>query len=232
LAVASIDGPTTNKIGVFAPQDEYFFVDSASFMNYGAGAALAGCNDCDSDAHMMQGGFTFRFNNLRFFETPHRVRWTEPYKQIFFDYDGTLTGDIRGTTTPFYAYNLHAGCRQENAQLNNGLACDNTRRVRKLRLDRQQPRELDFREIQMASTVGNASISFRPKDWYGWCVLVVEGEPYNVTWGSPVDFQKLSLRYSEPPYIERDMLMVTQPPQPQIPIYRHALAVRSPSGWR
>jgi trehalose-6-phosphatase len=28
-----------------------------------------------------------------------------PYKQIFFDYDGTLTGFVNGTVTPYYIYN-------------------------------------------------------------------------------------------------------------------------------
>ena len=103
LAVGNRDpsAPPPASRAIFGPQNEFFLVDTAYIVNWHDNGAISGCSECDSDQNLKQGGYTFRFNNLAFTNTSRRVAWTTPYKQIFWDIDGSLTGIANGTATPY-----------------------------------------------------------------------------------------------------------------------------------
>jgi hypothetical protein len=79
LAVGSLTEPVTGKIGITCPQNEYFYVSGATFVNYGSGA-IAGCADCELDQSFRQGGYTVRFDGLNFVNVSVRTHWNAPYK--------------------------------------------------------------------------------------------------------------------------------------------------------
>ena len=107
-----------------------------TFKDYSdAVGAISACNGCCSPVTKRQGGYTFRFDRLTFDNVPKRVEWTCPFKQILFDLDGTLTGIVNGTATPYYKFNEYAGvCDRQTKLYDDGIICDNTVRVRRLQI--------------------------------------------------------------------------------------------------
>lgn len=206
LAVARTDGTLRyTKHGVFAPQDEFFYIDGATFVNYGGSAgAMAACAECDAQNQLKQGGYTVRVRNLRFFNSEARVKWTPPFNQIFWDLDGSLTGVSGGWATPFRAMNAWPECPRRNAELDFGLACDNTVKVRRLQIDGVNPRELDFQSVWFATTVGVDETRFQPKEHYGWTTPVVSTHWYHGFFRNFIDYQTMRIRYSEPAYVTSD----------------------------
>lgn len=135
LFVAHTDpNVVVNKVGLFGPQDEYWHVEGATFVNYKDSGAIAACAGCDSDQFMKQGGYTYRFAGLQFDNTAKRVEWKPPFKQIFFDLDGSLTGHTGGTACPMYDYNRCPECSEGGSVYDDGLVCDNRVRVRRLQV--------------------------------------------------------------------------------------------------
>ena len=53
-------------LGVATDQNEYYFMDGATFVNYGKTPLITGCNACLNGENMKQGGFTYRTSRLRF----------------------------------------------------------------------------------------------------------------------------------------------------------------------
>lgn len=81
-------------------------------------------------------------------------RFACPQKQIFFDLDGSLTGEGSGTTvTAYHPFNEWEECPRANATFSGGLVCNSSVRVRKLSIPftdspkRVQPRELNAKDI-------------------------------------------------------------------------------------
>ncbi len=101
---------------------------------------------CNSEVDLRQGGYTFRWQRLTFVNSARRVQWTPPFKQIFWDLDGTLTGNVNGWATPYYQWNEWApACTRRDSVYDNGIVCDGSVVVRRLQVDSVSPRELDFR---------------------------------------------------------------------------------------
>ena len=136
LYVRDPDEPTvarsSGKVGLFAPQDEYYYGKDLTFVGYGSGA-IAGCAKCGSQTDMKQGGYTFRLSGLKFYNTTKKVRFTVPFKQIFQDDDGSLTGTAGGWATAYRAFNVWPGqCERKGEEFDTGIVCDNTVKVRRL----------------------------------------------------------------------------------------------------
>lgn len=241
--------PIWPKTGIFGPQNEWFFVDGATLVNFdspaitGASGALLAppaavgaismCNSCDSDQFYRQGGYTSRWRGLAFVNTSRRVAWTPPFKEILWDLDGTLTGSVNGTVTPYYAYNDWPECPRDVSAartFDGGTVCDGSTRVRRIQIDNVAPGELYW--LNMAITQWNISrdagaapvasydtwpagrvdyMLFRPKETYGWVFALVTGRRYNFGWQTTMDWQQMVLRYSEPEWI-------SQNPSPGFPV--------------
>jgi hypothetical protein len=138
----------TGAGAVFAPQTEFFVAGPLTIVNYGDAGALRGCADCGSFADLKQGGYTYRWRGLTFVNTPRRVKWTTPFKQIFWDLDGTLTGHTNGWALPYYRFNDWApACvrRDPAVTFDGGHVCDGTVVVRRLSIDDVDPAPLDFK---------------------------------------------------------------------------------------
>jgi hypothetical protein len=209
LLVATVDPaalPPWDKRAVWAPQNEYWLVDGATVVNYaapGAQGALAGCAECDSQTEYRQGGYTYRWRRLAFHNTPVRTFWAPPRRDIFWDMDGTLTGQRGGGwVLPRYRFNDWPECPPDTSGVfSGGSVCTAAVQVRRLQIDGVLPRELDFQTLNVSSTAGFDDVTFRPKEFYGWAAPVVNRRWYGVRFKSAVDWRTLRLRYSEPEYI-------------------------------
>lgn len=193
-----------NKVSIFAPQNEYFYVSGANFVNYLSRGALAGCAECSKSSDMKQGGYTFRFEKLNFVNTAKRTKWTKPFKQIFWDKDGSLTGIVNGTASPFKLYNLHEPvCVRVLEVLDDAVVCDASSPLRRLQIDGVKPDVLDFKDIAITNVNQNFDVvQFLPKERYGWAFPISEGHKYELEFDSIVDWTSLQLRYSEPDYVQ------------------------------
>lgn len=80
---------------------------------------------------MKQGGYTYRWSGLSFVNSAVRVGWAAPYKDIFLDLDGSLTGWVNGTVLPFWAWNAWPECPQDRiGMFSLGSVCNPSVRVR------------------------------------------------------------------------------------------------------
>jgi hypothetical protein len=203
LLVGTIDPTrTVGKRAIWGPQNEFFFIADSLFVNYIGHGVISSCMKCGSQTDLKQGGYTVRFRGLRFVNCSQRVAWVEPYKEIFFDLDGSLTGIASGTATPYYGFNEWTPtCTRQGLALDSGLLCDASVRVRRVQIDGVNPREMDFKWAAISSDAGRGRIRFLPKEIYGWVIPMVNQRAYNLTWETLIDWRTLSLRYSEPEYV-------------------------------
>ena len=103
----SSGNPGRSTHGIVAPQSDLWLVTNARFYNFQHGAAALGdCSHCLTPK-ADSGARTTRFSNLMFDDATvdRRIRWKEPYKGIFHDLDGTLTG--QGADSYVSAYWQH-----------------------------------------------------------------------------------------------------------------------------
>ena len=212
LAVGVVDPAqigTFWKVGVWLSQYEYQYVDGITFVNYGNSPALSGCNDCDSSESYRQGGYTYRTRNLRFVNSSVRTYWNDPPKEIFHDLDGSLTGFVNGTATPYYAWNEWPECTRQGANFTLGLVCNGQVRVRRMQMTNVAPSQLNYLNLAVLG-VGSSSnnsgvMPFRTTELYGWTIPMVTGKQHSLGFsGSTIDWTQMALRYSEPEYI-RDL---------------------------
>ena len=214
IFVANIDpkGSPIGSRGIFAPEDEFFYVSGATFVNYQEKGVISGCNGCPGEK---QGGNTFRFERLAFYNSDKRTSWTAPFKQIFFDLDGTLTGYVNGTTTPHYKFHENSHCwKDEDGKFDGGTVCDGSVRVRKFQVDGHSPRELNWQSFvfhPMNQPEYSDVIEYmRGKDVVGWVATLVTSQWYEASVDTLVDWRSFRFRYGEPAYIMMDAGMISE----------------------
>eukprot|EP00595_Chromulina_sp_UTEXLB2642_P001523 CAMPEP_0196766926 /NCGR_PEP_ID=MMETSP1095-20130614/32902_1 /TAXON_ID=96789 ORGANISM="Chromulina nebulosa, Strain UTEXLB2642" /NCGR_SAMPLE_ID=MMETSP1095 /ASSEMBLY_ACC=CAM_ASM_000446 /LENGTH=2258 /DNA_ID=CAMNT_0042131985 /DNA_START=2674 /DNA_END=9450 /DNA_ORIENTATION=- len=193
-------------VAVWLPQNEYFFINDISIINYGTSGAFSGCNDCDSGEMFVQGGITTRFLNMTFSKTSRRILWTPHYKEIFWDLDGSLL-DINGggMISYFYSYNLWTDhCFQPDSLIYDySIICDNTSYIRRMTLDAFTPSSLAYYSLTISSAVGFDFIPFLPRDIYGWVFPIVENHSYQLSWSIALtSASSFSLNFAHSPYLK------------------------------
>ena len=127
--------PPLGGAALFAPNDEFFLVDGAEFVDYGDRPTITQCFDC-CGYRSRQGAYTTRFSRMSFHNSNVRTTYTCPEKQIFFDLDGSLSDEAPGTSViAYHAFNDWPECSTTDDQskmFGGGLVCNNTVRVRKV----------------------------------------------------------------------------------------------------
>jgi len=114
--------------GIITPRSENFTVTGAKFYNYdfNKAAALGSCSHCFHPAATDSGSRVVKFEKL-FFDTTvkNKIRYQYPFKAIYFDKDGTLTGLGPNTWATWkFKYLLHKECKE--SETHNGIICDST----------------------------------------------------------------------------------------------------------
>ena len=146
----------------------------------------------------MQGGYTVRVSGLAFENVTRRVSWGSPFKDIFLDLDGSLSGVVNGTAAPFYAFNNFPECPRAGPELSLATLCGASTPLRRLQIDGVGPSQMDLTPFLLASTAGNGTTAFRTMELYGWAAPVVANKPYDASFRTMADWTSMRLRYSEP----------------------------------
>eukprot|EP01138_Halocafeteria_seosinensis_P003625 gb/GECG01003704.1/.p1 GENE.gb/GECG01003704.1/~~gb/GECG01003704.1/.p1 ORF type:complete len:3814 (+),score=427.70 gb/GECG01003704.1/:1-11442(+) len=216
LYVGNVNGEMApiGQQAIFGPMDDYFHVSGVTIVNYGDSGAISMCIDCEGEK---QGGFTTRFERMAFYNSRKRTKWTEPKKQIFWDLDGTLTGHVNGTATPYYKFNEGSPhcMRDEEGTYDGGIVCDGEVRVRRLAIDNNYPRELNWEPFifkQLDNTTFSDIIQYRrtAKSFNGWLAPLVTHSWYDASVDTLVDWQRFRFRYGRPEFIEMDSTVMEE----------------------
>ena len=180
-------GINLGKLGIWTPQNEYFYIRNVTFVNYGTSGAIAGCNDCLGET-MKQGAFTTRFEQLKFVNTELRIVWRPTYKEIMWDLDGTLAGVPDSMITMYYdVINWPGDCSVLSpvSTYSNSIRCGGNGspvRLRRVQLDAVTPSQLSYTNVVVKSAVGQSSFFFLPMDTYGWVFPAVTGPNKNYSY--------------------------------------------------
>lgn len=80
--------------GIITPRTERFIVGNVKFFNFDLNnmAALGSCSHCFHAASTDSGARTVKFHDLSFTNVSKRIRYQEPWRAIYLDLDGSLTG--------------------------------------------------------------------------------------------------------------------------------------------
>jgi hypothetical protein len=106
-----LDGLGTGPHGVITPRTENFRIEGTRFYNFdhwSNGAALGTCSHCFHAAATDSGARTVIVKELEFDSSvPKRIRYQYPFRAIFYDEDGSLTGEGKKSwATPYWLHNV------------------------------------------------------------------------------------------------------------------------------
>lgn len=89
-----IPGKYTYSHGFIGPKTDYMTVKNTRFHNFdfGDAAALGSCSHCFHPASGNNGCWQYTTSNLTFTNTPRRIKYDEPHREMILDLDGSLTG--------------------------------------------------------------------------------------------------------------------------------------------
>jgi hypothetical protein len=120
--------------GFIGPRSEYFKIKDTMFynFNFSSSAAIGTCSHCFHPATTDSGSRTMSTSNLTFVDTPRRILYQEPWREIIHDLDGSLTGmGADSWATFFYPHLNHTNC-QHLPEEYDGLVCDSTNQMRRI----------------------------------------------------------------------------------------------------
>lgn len=117
--------------GIIGPRSNGFTIRGVQFFEYNwkNAAALGTCSHCFHPAATDSGARTVRISNVEFTGVEKRIKYQVPYRGIFLDLDGTLTGKGAKTFATFaHEWNKQPECDFDSATIlkYNGVVCDNT----------------------------------------------------------------------------------------------------------
>ena len=191
---------------ITAPQEEFWSARGLTFVNYGSSPTIAGCNACDSAESYKQGGYTYRWERLQWFNSPLRVTSDDPNFDIHWDIDGSMSGaGANSSVTPYRKWlNLSSGCAVDTVgTFSHGVVCNAANRVRRLQINNYAPFSLlQGTNINVTSAAGWGPMMWRAREVDGWVLPAVANSSFALNWPSVLsDWQMLTLRYSEPEYV-------------------------------
>jgi hypothetical protein len=210
LFVCNTAGTGCGSRAITMPQNEFWYMNGVTFVNYANSGAIAGCHSCGEGAHYKQGGYTYRMGGLRFVNSNVRTYWNPPYKCIYWDVDSTLTGFVNGSATYYYGFNNWPECPRDTVgTYQYGTVCNGSAMLRRVQMDYISPDELNWVTLNITSAAGTGLMPFRPIEIYGWVTPMVNTHTgYRHKWqGSLIDWRRFRVRYSEPEYVNAGEFM-------------------------
>ena len=133
----------SNSHGIITPRTDNYQVHNVRFYNFNIAskAALGSCSHCFSMPSTDSGARTVTFSKLYF--DPNtvtiKIRYQEPYRDIFYDLDGSLTGlGPKTWATPYFRHNAHKECTHL-PDVYDGFICDSSIQVRRIVYYKYEP---------------------------------------------------------------------------------------------
>ena len=216
--------------GIITARTENFVIRDVKFYNFdfNDAAALGTCSHCFHDAATDQGARTITTSGLWFDEDtmPRRIRYQTPFKAIFYDLDGSLTGVGANSWATFdkRSHNIWDACTVSE-EIHNGVVCDNSVQIRSIRFHSYSPSGLfdgmalkvlpydddiinAFNETELEEYIDDrsnyGSFNWKFKNGKDWATPFVTGHKYKISWGlTGIDFETMKFTISEK-YLETD----------------------------
>jgi hypothetical protein len=147
-----------------------------------------------------------------------RISWQEPWREIFYDLDGSLTGlGPKSYATPYWKHNEQPECKVD-LKVFEGIICDNRVQVRRMVFYNYAPDIFTLMEMKilpyddsivgkmdnvtMQAYIRNNSaysiVPFRPKQnpRRSWAMPYVTGKKYKIHWQRGLDFMRMQIDFS------------------------------------
>jgi len=117
--------------GIIGPRSNGFTAKGVVFYNYdwNDAAAWGDCSHCFHPAATDSGSRTYTISEMKYVDTPRRIRYQYPQRGIFHDLDGTTSNHGPNSMMTFYYKMLEQPeCKYDKDTLDmlNGVSCDNT----------------------------------------------------------------------------------------------------------
>lgn len=135
-------------------------------------AALGSCSHCYLSCSTDSGARTVKWSGLQFDEAtvPRRIRWETPYREIFHDLDGSLTGlGANSWATPYWRHNDHPTECQHLPDKFDGLICNPTIQIRRLVFENYDPDiflMMDIKLLQIDDSIVGSMDNTTKKSYY------------------------------------------------------------------
>ena len=106
---------TSPSRGIIGPRTENFQIHNVKFYNFDVAdkGAIGTCSHCFSAPSTDSGARTLTVSNLYFdpASVTAKIRYQEPFREIIYDIDGSLTGlGPNSWATPYWRHNDRPGC--------------------------------------------------------------------------------------------------------------------------
>jgi hypothetical protein len=210
-----------NPHGIITPRTENFTIHGTKFVNFNRdggvfGAALGTCSHCFHGAATDSGARTVTLENLVFEGVTKRIRYQYPFRAIFHDKTGSLTGVEGGWATAHWKHLEQPECQVVDAF--DGIICDSSVQVRRVAFHGYKPsnifRGMDLRiakyDEQFDWDYESQKAYLDDKDNYGLvpfkakldptnghAIPFVTGHTYHIHWNRGLDFTRLLIEVSE-----------------------------------
>lgn len=138
--------------GIIGPRTEGFQVHNVKFYRFdnGGKSALGSCSHCFSPPSTDSGARTVSYSGIWFdpLTVPQKIKYGDPWRDIFFDIDGSLTGLGPGSwATPFWKHNLQPEC--QNRTEYDGIICNSSVQVRRIVFYQYTPDLLTMMDLKV-----------------------------------------------------------------------------------
>jgi hypothetical protein len=132
--------------GIIAPRTDNFLIDNVRFYNFdwGDAAAFGSCSHCFHSAATDSGARTITTRRIWYDNSTvtRMFNFGTPYRAIFYDEDGTLTGKGAGSWATSYWKHLEVAECEYDASFWGAIYCDNTVEVRRVAFTSAKPKSL------------------------------------------------------------------------------------------
>lgn len=218
---AMLNGPGARAI--VGPRWDYFTVRDVKFYNFNHGnwGALGDCSHCFHPAATDSGARTYFSSGLVFDDAtvPKRIWYQYPWRGIWHDEDGSLTGQGAGSwATAYFLHNEQPECMKELAKYD-GLICDNTAQVRRIAFHGITPSYFDYMDMKIAKyddavmaalpdlaayqadTANYGAVFMKEKlsPMKSWAVPFVTGHKYRAYWDiGQLNFNRIQIEVAHP----------------------------------
>ena len=209
---------------MIGPRTEWFTAQNIKFFKFdfvNGGYALGDCSHCFFAASTDSGARTITVRGLQFDNTvTNRITYQYPYRGIFFDADGSLTGLGAGSwAIANFLHNEQPEC-QTNLALYGGQICDNTVQVRRVAFFNTVPTSIQGLNIRIAkyddsvmalktaaeldayvknlNNYSSATMTVKQDPVYSWAIPYVTGHKYRWFFDiGQLDIQNMKIEVSQ-----------------------------------
>mmetsp|Transcript_27798 Transcript_27798/g.24414 ORF Transcript_27798/g.24414 Transcript_27798/m.24414 type:complete len:685 (+) Transcript_27798:1989-4043(+) len=197
-------------MGLITPKRDWFLAENIRFFNYtGSMTAIEHCSHCEYNPDTDSGGRVVYVRDLSFDDATveHRLRYNIPYRGIFVDEDGTLSGTGTKSSLTFdYPHLMDDEDCNLSKELHDGLVCNENVNYKRILVYDYRPGEfggMDLRVLRV-DDLSQTDFSAVPLENYSkvqfrhyrnpfdhWVFVARTGKNYKVHWANGLDFDHM-----------------------------------------